>query len=1440
MRLKLFTIIFSIIVFYNPLFSADITVTDNDINAGEKVYWTKNNNYILSGFVFVEEGAELHIEAGTVIKGKPGQAEDASALIIARGGKIFAIGTISDPIIFTFEADDPYDPTDQPIDASGQWGGLIVLGKSVTNNPDNLGQIEGIPSDEPRGTYGGGANPDPNDNSGIIRYVSIRHGGTNIGANNEINGLTMGAVGSGTQIDHVEVWYNNDDGFEWFGGTVNTKYLISAFNKDDSFDWDQGYNGKGQFWFSIQKEGIGNMGGELDGGDDIEDAEPYALPDVFNATFIGAGPESGWTNSKALHFRDNSGGKYMNSIFTEMGGKGLEIEDLASGEDSRARLEAGDLVLNNNLWWNFKGGNTLDNIAPDVSATANQQFVRDYLGNAANNNWVEDVMLRGISRTNDMGLDPRPQLNSPALSKTVAEIPEGDDFLVQTNYLGAFGPNNLWIKGWTMMDNAGFVSDGGSSGQIVQVFDTDINAGDDVYWTSNNTYILNGFVFVEEGAKLYIEAGTVIKGKPGQADQASALIIAKGGQIFAEGTPSEPIIFTYEADDPFDPDDQPIDASGQWGGLIILGKSVTNNPNNHGQIEGIPSDEPRGGFGGGANPDPNDNSGIIRYVSIRHGGTNIGANNEINGLTMGAVGSGTQIDHVEVWYNNDDGFEWFGGTVNTKYLISAFNKDDSFDWDQGYNGKGQFWFSIQKEGIGNMGGELDGGDDIEDAEPYALPDVFNATFIGAGPESGWTNSKALHFRDNSGGKYMNSIFTEMGGKGLEIEDLASGEDSRARLEAGDLVLNNNLWWNFKGGNTLDNIAPDVSATANQQFVRDYLGNAANNNWIEDVMLRGISRTNDMGLDPRPQLNSPALSKEIANIPEDDEFLAQTDYIGAFGPNNLWIKGWTMMDMAGFVSDGGSTGQIIQVFDADINAGDVVNWTSNNTYILNGFVFVEEGAKLNIEAGTVVKGKPGQADQASALIIAKGGQIYAEGTPSDPIIFTFEADNPADHTDQPLDASGLWGGIIVLGKSITNNPNNIGQIEGIPSDEPRGAFGGGANPDPNDNSGIIRFVSIRHGGTNIGANNEINGLTMGAVGSGTQIDHVEVWYNNDDGFEWFGGTVNTKYLISAFNKDDSFDWDQGYNGKGQFWFSIQKEGIGNMGGELDGGDDIEDAEPYALPDVFNATFIGAGPESGWTNSKALHFRDNSGGKYMNSIFTEMGGKGLEIEDLASGEDSRARLEAGDLVLNNNLWWNFKGGNTLDNIAPDVSATANQQFVRDYLGNAANNNWVEDPGLAGISRTNDAGLKPWPANANSNAFTKNKAEIPNDGFFVQTDFIGAFGSENWLKDWTILYDAGFVGNLVSVENEKSNEDILISNTPNPFENKTTIKYIVSKSSNVKLYVYDLLGNRVARLVEQFMSEGEYSIDWDAKGLPAGNYFLRLETAENVITRQMVIAR
>lgn len=225
-----------------PDLDDNVELIDRNIETDET--WTNDKIYRLAARVTVLDGATLTIEPGTIIKGEAGSGANATALLVARGGKLMADGNSDNPIIFTSVADEiqPGEIVSPNLDddQNGLWGGIIVLGSAPISAAGDAVQIEGIPPSDANGLYGGS---DPTDNSGIIRYVSIRHGGANIGEGNEINGLTLGGVGSGTTIEYIEVVANQDDGIEPFGGSVNVSNIIVWNQGDDAYDCDQAYTG---------------------------------------------------------------------------------------------------------------------------------------------------------------------------------------------------------------------------------------------------------------------------------------------------------------------------------------------------------------------------------------------------------------------------------------------------------------------------------------------------------------------------------------------------------------------------------------------------------------------------------------------------------------------------------------------------------------------------------------------------------------------------------------------------------------------------------------------------------------------------------------------------------------------------------------------------------------------------------------------------------------------------------------------------------------------------------------------------------------------------------------------------------------------------------------------------------------------------------------------
>lgn len=300
---------------------------------------TADKIWKLSGRVFIADGATLTIPAGTIIKAEGGTGTDSSFICIARGGKIDAQGTAEKPIIMTSVADDIQigQKNGSNLDASnvGLWGGLLVLGKAPGSFKNDVVeyQIEGIPAEETNGLYGGN---DPADNSGVINYLSIRHGGTSIGEDNEINGLTLGGVGTGTTISNVEVIGNQDDGIEFFGGTVNASNLLVWGQGDDGLDIDQSYSGTINNAIVIANSSS-DHGLEIDGPEGSMEGS-FKLE---NITLIGDGSAA---NGEYADFRKGALGS-VNNLYAYgfQSGKDFELD----AEADSASFEAGTLTFSN-------------------------------------------------------------------------------------------------------------------------------------------------------------------------------------------------------------------------------------------------------------------------------------------------------------------------------------------------------------------------------------------------------------------------------------------------------------------------------------------------------------------------------------------------------------------------------------------------------------------------------------------------------------------------------------------------------------------------------------------------------------------------------------------------------------------------------------------------------------------------------------------------------------------------------------------------------------------------------------------------------------------------------------------------------------------------------------------------------------------------------------
>ncbi|MBN2093204.1 T9SS type A sorting domain-containing protein [candidate division KSB1 bacterium] len=949
----------------------------------------------------------------------------------------------------------------------------------------------------------------------------------------------------------------------------------------------------------------------------------------------------------------------------------------------------------------------------------------------------------------------------------------------------------------------------------------------DTYWTANNTYILDKMVYVEPKASLFIEAGTVVKGASGQESNAKALIVSRGAKIFAEGTATQPIIFTAEADDitnPFDLDSKTV---GQWGGLVLLGNAPVNAPGGEANFEGI-DPNPLTLYGG---PDSLDCSGVLKYVSIRHGGTQIGAGKEINALSLAGVGKGTVISYVEAYANGDDAFEWWGGNSRCDHLVAAFCQDDAIDLDEGNQSKMQYVFVIQDvngDEKDTRVGEHDGSHKSTiGGKPISYTSVYNATYLGAG-KAGAKAHSVFKLREYWGGEYRNSIFGDFNGIAVEIDGKTT-PDSKDRILNGSITFTNNIWFDLAAGS-------DWKALSNSvDYVENYFSNAANKNDITDPKLAGISREfNSNKLDPRPAVDGPAY-QDVAALPENDDFFEYAPYKGAFGPTN-WLKSWTALDHYGYVADDKISGAVIEVTG---NITKDTHWTADNVYVLKSLVYVEAGATLFIEAGTIIKGGAGQESESKSLFVSRGAKIVADGTGAKPIIFTSEADDVANPFDIEFNAAGQWGGLVLLGYAPINAPGGEANFEGI-DPNPNTLYGG---TNPNDCSGLLRYVSVRHGGTQIGAGKEINGVSFAGVGRKTKVSYVEAYSNADDAFEWWGGSPRCDHLVAALCQDDAIDFDEGNQSPMQYLFVLQNENGDEKDtriGEHDGCHKSSiGGQPEAHPVIFNATYLGGG-KTGPKAHSIFKMRENWGGEYKNSIFGDFNGIALDIEGKTT-PDSKDRLAAGDLVFQNNLWFEIAAGNDWNALANNVD------YIVSYFSNAANKNEISDPKLAQIGRTpKDNGLDPRPAFAGAAYQEVNPTAVAaNSDVFQGAAYKGAFGPTNWLKGWTALDHYGTLKGSTGVASESHSNTVvsnysLEQNFPNPFNPVTSITYSIPATSQVKLVVYDIQGKEVETLVNSAKNAGTHRVVFDASKLASGMYFYRLETNAVVLSRKLILVK
>ncbi len=520
---------------------------------------------------------------------------------------------------------------------------------------------------------------------------------------------------------------------------------------------------------------------------------------------------------------------------------------------------------------------------------------------------------------------------------------------------------------------------------------------------------------------------------------------------------------------------------------------------------------------------------------------------------------------------------------------------------------------------------------------------------------------------------------------------------------------------------------------------------------------------------------------------------------------------------------GQLSPVDSILEGNINSDAFL--TNSKRYLLRGFVNINSPVTLTIQPGTIIYGEK---SSKGTLIINRGAKLIADGTQNQPITFTSQQ-------AKGLRGPGDWGGIIITGFATINVPGGTAVIEGGTGT----VYGGGATPNDDDNSGTLRYVRIEYPGIAFLPDNEINGLTMGGVGRGTTIEHIQVSFSGDDSYEWFGGTVNAKYLIACNGVDDDFDTDFGYRGKIQFAFGLRNPNIADISGsngfESDNDGTGTFNTPRTQPWFTNFTIVGPmNDTSAVVNPnfrRGAHLRRSTQTSIYNSIVM-----GYPIGLLIDGANSANAALGDTLQIRNSIWAGLRAGN-------GIITNASGFNVNTWFNNASygNRTFIQPSEVGLTDPFNLSNPNPIPTSLSSAvsgaSFTNARLQDP---FFTPTSYIGAFSPTDvrWDAIWTNYkpdstnYVTGIETNVGYIPSEFK----LDQNYPNPFNPSTFISYSLPNSGNVSIKVYDVIGREVAEIVNEFQTAGKYVVSYSANSLSSGIYFYRLTSGSYTSTKKM----
>ena len=519
---------------------------------------------------------------------------------------------------------------------------------------------------------------------------------------------------------------------------------------------------------------------------------------------------------------------------------------------------------------------------------------------------------------------------------------------------------------------------------------------------------------------------------------------------------------------------------------------------------------------------------------------------------------------------------------------------------------------------------------------------------------------------------------------------------------------------------------------------------------------------------------------------DNSFFQKVSYVGAFDGINDWTAGWTEWDPV----NANYPEPTITKGNGQFSRSEGLHITTSETWSgvinLNGWVYVDAGATLTIDAGTIIR-----ATNKSVLSVEKGGKIMAVGTSAEPIVFT-------SSQGAGFRSNSDWAGLVINGDGINNLAGGSGTAEGG-----IGSPYGGA--DNTDNSGVLAYVRIEFPGYEVATGSEVNGLTLNAVGSGTTIDHVQVSYSGDDGFEFFGGAVNAKHLISYKTEDDDFDTDNGYSGMVQFTVILRDPTIVDTdtanGFESDNDSNGSDATPKTTAIFSNMSGFGAAKDLDTYNTltqnhkegATMRIRRNSRISVYNSLYLGWG-RGLRFE--SSGTQTAAN--AGEMTVKNTFIGDVFG----DKYKTDAAVMSATQLEEWFL-EATKKNKV-------LTAGSDAKITD-PFNATEPNFQ------PMTGSPV-------FNASYW-----------FTTPIIDVKTAVNN--FSAASYPNPFNGSANIEIKLTEDAAVNVVVFNLAGAVVSQVYNGELYKGTHRFRFEAGELPKGMYFGKVMVGNQVQTLKMI---